>query len=165
MGQSDIAIALCLEDGKARARAEELYLEYKQQLVSALNAIEKMEKIKGNGFVILNAKDEIKDTIIGTVTSILSSSLNYKEGTILIGMAYNQDKIKVSARIVGREKKNLREILEKTVTNFKAKIETDVAIEIGGHMNAAGCLIQKTQEQDFIETLKKDLEIEVLKIS
>jgi len=165
MGQSDIAIALCLEDEKARLRAEELYLEYKQQLVSALGIIEKMDKIKGNGFVILNAKDEIKDTIIGTVTSILSSSVDYAEGTILIGMAYNQDKIKVSARIVGREKRNLKEILEKAVFNFKTKIETDMNIEIGGHMNAAGCQIQKEQELEFIETLKKDLEVEVVKIS
>lgn len=165
LGYSDIAIALCLEDEKAREKAEELYLEYKQQLVSALNTIDKIDKINGNGFVILNAKDEIKDTIIGTVTSILSSSLNYKTGTILIGMAYNQDKIKVSARMVGREKKNLKEILEKAVINFKSKIETDTIIEIGGHMNAAGCLIQKSQEKEFIETLKKDLEIEVIKVN
>jgi RecJ-like exonuclease len=163
-GHSDIAISLCLEDEKSREQAEDLYTEYKQQLISALNSIEKIEKIKGNGFVILNAKDEIKDTIIGTVTSILSSSLNYEEGTILIGMAYNLDKIKVSARIVGREKRNLKEVLEKAVTNFRTKIETDMIIEIGGHMNAAGCLIQKEKEKEFIETLRKDLEIEVVKV-
>lgn len=164
MGHSDIAIALCLEDEKSRSKAEDLYLDYKQQLVSALNTIDKIEKIKGNGFVILNAKDGIKDTIIGTVTSILSSSLNYQEGTVLIGMAYNEDKIKVSARIVGKEKRNLKELLEKAIINFKSKVETDMIIEIGGHMNAAGCLIQKEREQEFIETLKKDLEIETIKI-
>jgi RecJ-like exonuclease len=164
MGSSDIAVSLCLEKERFRERAEELYTEYKQQLVSALNSVEKIEKIKGNGFVIINAKDEIKDTIIGTVTSILSSSLNYEAGTILIGMAYNQDKIKVSARIVGKEKKNLKEILEKSVINFKTKIETDINVEIGGHHAAAGCLIQKEREQEFIDTLRKDLEIEVIKI-
>jgi len=164
LGRSDIAISLCLEDEKAKAQSEDLYMEYKQQLISALNSIEKIDKIKGNGFVIINAKDEIKDSIIGTVTSILSSSLDYEEGTILIGMAYNQDKIKVSARIVGKEKRNLKEVLEKAVMNFKAKIETDMNIEIGGHNAAAGCLIQKEKEQEFIETLKKDLEIEVVKV-
>jgi RecJ-like exonuclease len=165
MGRSDIAISLCLEDEKSRAASEDLYTEYKQQLISALNSMNKIEQIKGNGFVIINAKDEIKDSIIGTVTSILSSSLNYEEGTILIGMAYNQDKIKVSARIVGKEKRNLKEILEKAVLNFKARIETEMNIEIGGHTNAAGCLIQKEKEHEFIETLKKDLEIEVIKIT
>jgi len=164
MGSSDIAVSLCLENEKIKEKAEELYTDYKQQLVSALNSIENMEKIKGNGFVIINAKDEIKDTIIGTVTSILSSSLNYEAGTILIGMAYNKDKIKVSARIVGKEKKNLKEILEKSVMNFKTKIETDINVEIGGHNAAAGCLIQKDKEQEFIDTLRKDLEIEVIKI-
>ena len=104
----------------------------------------------------MNAKDEIKDTIIGTVTSILSSSLDYEEGTILIGMAYNQDKIKVSARIVGREGRNLKQVLEKVAIQFNG--------EVGGHQMAAGCLIKREKEQEFIDALKKDLEIEVVKM-
>ena len=103
----------------------------------------------------MNAKEGIKDTIIGTVVSILSSSLDYEEGTVLIGMAYNQDKIKVSARTVGKGR-NLREILTKTVSCFNA--------EVGGHPNAAGCLIKKEDEIRFIEELRKNLEIEVVKI-
>lgn len=160
LGYSDVALAFCLENPKAKTKAEEIYVKYKQQLVSALRFIEKLEKIKGNGFVIMNAKDEIKDTIIGTVTSILSSGLNYEEGTILIGMAYNQDKIKVSARIAGREGRNLREVLERALQPFKDRCK----IEIGGHQNAAGCLIEKKREKEFIDELRKNLEIEVMKI-
>lgn len=155
LGHSDIAIAYCLENEKAKTQALDIYTKYKQQLVSALKHIEDTEKIKGQGFVIMNAKDQIKDTIIGTVTSILSSNIDYKEGTILIGMAYNQDKIKVSARIVGKGR-NLKEVLEKSVSNFKA--------EVGGHQKAAGCLINKQDESKFIETLKKNLEIEIMKV-
>lgn len=151
MGQSDMALAFCLENQNAKANIEEIYTEYKQQLISALGYIEKLDKVNGNGFVIMNAKDNIKDTIIGTVTSMLSSSLNYKEGTVLIGMAYTQDKIKVSARIVGREGRNLKELLEKVTLKFNG--------EVGGHMKAAGCIIKKESEQEFIESLKKDLEI------
>jgi single-stranded-DNA-specific exonuclease len=156
LGHSDIALSFCLENQKAKTQAEDLYTEYKQQLISALKVVEKLEKIKGNGFVILNAKSDIKDTIIGTVTSILSSSLDYEEGTVLIGMAYNQDKIKVSARIVGKEGRNLKEILEKITVNLKG--------EFGGHQNAAGCTICKEKEQEFIESLKRTLEIEVVKV-
>lgn len=156
LGYSDIAIAFCLGNESAKIKAQDIYVQYKQQLVSALNLVERIDKIKGNGFVILNAKDEIKDTIIGTVTSILSSSLNYEEGTILIGMAYNQDKIKVSARIVGKEGRNLKEVIEKVAIQCEG--------EFGGHQNAAGCMIKKEREQEFIDLLRKNLEIEVIKL-
>ncbi len=163
LGHSDTAIAYCLENSKAKSRALDIYTKYKQELVSGLRVAENMEKIKGKGFVILNAKDQIKDVIVGTICSMLSSSSSYNEGTILIGMAYNKDKIKVSARIVGHEGRNLKEVLEKTITIFKDGNPQTMA-EVGGHHFAAGCLIEKEKELDFIEALKKTLEIEIIKI-
>lgn len=162
LGNSDIALAYCLENEKAKALAQDIYTHYKQELLSSLKTIEKIPKIEGDGFVIMNAKNEVKDAIIGTLCSMLSSSANYKEGTILIGMAYNEDKIKVSARIVGTGR-NLKEVLEKTTTTFKQKYEAEV--EIGGHNKAAGCLIEKEKEKEFIEELRKNLEIEVMKVN
>ena len=163
LGYSDIAISYCLENEKAKKQALDIYTKYKQELVSGLRAAEKMDKIKGKGFVILNAKNQIKDVIIGTICSMLSSSPTYTEGTILIGMAYNEDKIKISARIVGQEGRNLKEVLEKTITTFKDK-NPESSAEVGGHNFAAGCLIEKEKESSFIETLKKELEIEIMKV-
>jgi single-stranded-DNA-specific exonuclease len=163
LGYSDIAISYCLESESAKAQALDIYTKYKQELVSGLRVAEKMDKIKGKGFVILNAKDQIKDAIVGTICSMLSSSPTYDEGTILIGMAYNQDKIKVSARIVGHEGRNLKEVLEKTVTTFKGANPETIA-EVGGHHFAAGCLVEKDKENSFIEILKKELEIEMVKV-
>jgi len=163
LGYSDIAISYCLESESAKKRALDIYTEYKQELVSGLKVAEKMDKIKGKGFVILNAKDRIKDVIVGTICSMLSSSPTYDEGTILIGMAYNKDKIKVSARIVGHEGRNLKEVLEKTVVKFKGNNPETIA-EVGGHHFAAGCLVEKDKEFSFIETLKKELEIEIVKV-
>jgi single-stranded-DNA-specific exonuclease len=162
LGYSDVAISYCLENEKAKAKALDIYTEYKQELVSGLRVAEKMDKVRGKGFVILNAKDQIKDAIVGTICSMLSNSPSYDEGTILIGMAYNEDKIKVSARIVGSEGRNLKEVLEKTVVLFKNDHPETVA-EVGGHHFAAGCLIEKEQEEHFIEALKKELEIEIVK--
>ena len=88
LGYTDIAISYCLENEKAKTQALDIYTKYKQELVSGLRIAEKMDKIKGKGFVILNAKDQIKDAIVGTICSMLSSSPTYNEGTILIGMAY-----------------------------------------------------------------------------
>ncbi len=163
LGYSDVAISYCLENEKAKQKALDIYTKYKQELVSGLRVAEKMDKIKGKGFVILNARDQIKDAIVGTICSMLSSSPTYKEGTILIGMAYNEDKIKVSARVVGHEGRNLKEVLEKTVTTFKNEHPESIA-EVGGHHFAAGCLVEREKEVHFIEALKKNLEIEIVKI-
>ena len=163
LGHSDVAISYCLENEKAKAQALDIYTKYKQELVSGLRVAEKMDMIKGKSFVILNAKDQIKDAIVGTICSMLSSSPTYEEGTILIGMAYNKDKIKVSARIVGHEGRNLKEVLEKTVVTFKGANPETIA-EVGGHHFAAGCLVEKDKESSFIETLKKELEIEIVKV-
>jgi len=163
LGYSDIAISYCLENEKAKIRALDIYTKYKQELVSGLKIAEKMDKIKGDGFIILNAKDKIKDAIVGTICSMLSSSPAYKEGTILIGMAYNEDKIKISARVVGHKGRNLKETLEKAIMIFKNKNPESVA-EVGGHHFAAGCTVEKSKESSFIETLKKELEIEVVKV-
>lgn len=163
LGYSDVAISYCLESESAKREALDIYTKYKQELVSGLRVAEKMDKIKGKGFVILNAKDQIKDAIVGTICSMLSSSPTYSEGTILIGMAYNEDKIKVSARIVGHEGRNLKEVLEKTVTTFKG-VNPETIAEVGGHHFAAGCLVEKDKENSFIETLKKELEVEIVKV-
>ena len=163
LGFSDIAISYCLENEKAKSLAQDIYTKYKQELVSGLRVAEKIKKIKGNGFVIINAKDSIKDAIVGTICSMLSSSMNYEEGTILIGMAYNKDKVKVSARIAGRNGRNLKEVLEKTIINLKLKYP-DITAEVGGHQFAAGCLLEKEKEEEFIQALKQNLEIEIMKI-
>lgn len=156
-GNPDIALRFCLEDSKAKKEAEAIHVQYKQQLLSGIKyAQEKAEKIEGKGYLILNAKDQIKDTIIGTITSILSHSPIYDQETIIIGMAYDKEKIKISARSVGRKGRNLREVLVNSITQFDG--------EVGGHKFAAGATIDRAHEKDFIETLRKNLDLEVVKI-
>ena len=163
LGHSDTAIAYCLGNKKAKIRALEIYTNYKQELVSGLRLAENMEKINGKGFVILNARDKIKDVVVGTICSMISSSATYEEGTILIGMAYNKNKIKISARIVGKRGRNLKDILEKTIISFKNN-HPETEARAGGHQFAAGCFIEKEKEEHFINELKKTLEIEIVKI-
>ncbi len=163
LGYYDVAIPYCLQNEKAKERALEIYTDYKQELVAGLRVAEKMDKIRGKKFVILNAQDKIKDAIIGTICSMLSSSPSYEEGTVLIGMAYNEDKIKVSARIAGHEGRNLKELMEKTIVEFKSDNPDSVA-EVGGHEKAAGCMIEVSKEEIFLEKLKKNLEVEVVRV-
>lgn len=160
MDNSHIALLLCMGNKQARQKAEKIYITYKQNIISALNHMNSNpEKIQGKQYVILNAKDNIQDTIIGTIASILSMSALYKEGTIIITMAYNQDKIKISSRISGRKRttdRNLKEVMD--------EITELIGGESGGHHFAAGCVISKEKEQAFIELVKKKLDIEVVKV-
>ncbi len=156
MDNTDISLGFCLGNRFFREEAERIYVGYKQSLVSALKYFDEGEKYQGKDYVIFNAKDNIKDTIIGTVASIVSHSPIYNEGAILIALAYTGEKIKVSARIAGREGRNVREILNRAVVS--------VGGEVGGHPNAAGCLILREREQEFIDELRKVLDLEMLKV-
>ena len=163
LNHADAAIAYCLENKRAKSIAQDLYTKYKQELITGLKMAETMEQIDGKGFVILNAKDKIKDTIFRTVLGMLSSSSKYDEGTILIGMAYNQDKIQIQTKMIGKEGRSLRELLEKTVINLKSNFE-DAKITVGNHNLEAACIVEREKEESFIKSLKKNLEIEVLKV-
>lgn len=158
LGESHTAIQLCMEIPKAKKRAEAIHIKYKQFILSGLKFIHEAEKIEGEGFVIINAKKEIKDTIIGTVASILANSPLYSEGTIIVAMAHDEDNksVKISARNVGRAGRNVREILSRVITQTGG--------EVGGHEFAAGCLIPIEKEEEFINTLKKSLEIEIVRV-
>ena len=156
LGESGIAIAYALQNKKAKESAEVIYAKYKQSLVNALDSLPKLKKIKDKNYLIINAEDKIKDTIIGTIASIISNSKEYEEGTAIIAMAYNEDKIKVSARMVGKNGKNIREVLNSVIEIIGG--------EVGGHKFAAGCLVEKSKEAEFIKELKKHLEVELVKI-
>jgi len=157
LGESETALQFCMEIQKARKKAEALHIKYKQILMSGLEYASNIsEKIKGKGYIIINTKDNVKDTVIGTITSILSNSLIYEQGTIIIGMAYDKDKIKISSRNVGRSGKNVRIVLSDVISKIGG--------EVGGHEFAAGCIIEKQKEQEFIDNIKKNFEIEKIKI-
>ena len=156
LGESRTAIAFCLQNKKAKAKAENIYAQYRQSIVNALGSLPNLRKIEQKNYIIIHAENKIKDTIIGTIASILSNSRTYEEGKAIIAMAYNENKIKVSARVVGKNGKNIREILNSVIE--------EVGGEVGGHKFAAGCLVEKENEQKFLDMLQKKLEIEMVKI-
>lgn len=159
-GYSSLAIAFLMSSKRAQEKIEEVYTKYRSYIIKALNLVDGMKKTQGENFVIINAKNAIKDTIIGTIVSILSASFLYNPGTIIVGMAYRVDnKIKVSARLVKGSDG------EVNLYHFLRSIVNIVGGEVGGHMNAAGCLISKEKEQEFLELLEKKLIAQEIKIS
>lgn len=157
MGNSEVALGFCLGNKNFKEEAEKIYIHYKQSLISALRHVSETNNIcVGKDYIIINAKDNIQDAIIGTVASIVSHSPIYPEGLVVIALAYFEDKIKVSARLVGNKGRDVRELLN--------KVTISIGGEVGGHPNAAGCLISKEQEEEFIGELKKLLEVELVKV-
>ncbi len=157
LGYSHIALAFCLGSDEAKMKAEEVYNKYKHEIIKSLKWIENHKHIEGENYKIINAKDNISDSIIGTAISIIASSFIYDENTILVGMAYQNDKIKVSARIAGRNSAiNLQRLLDSAISSTGG--------ESGGHARAAGCVIPKEKEDLFIEALIKEIEAEQIRI-
>lgn len=159
-GYSSLAIAFLMGSKRAQEKIEDVYTKYRSNIIKALNLVNGMKKIQGENFVIINAKNAIKDTIIGTITSILSASFLYNPGTIIVGMAYRTDnKIKVSVRVVKGSDG------EVNLYHFLRSVVHIVGGEVGGHISAAGCLISKEKEQEFLELLEKKLMTQEIKIS
>ncbi|MBS3072400.1 DHH family phosphoesterase [Candidatus Pacearchaeota archaeon] len=131
LGESATAISFCLQKRNSKEKVDSIYAKYRQNIVKALNALPILKKIERENYVIINAEDKIKDTMIGTIASIISNSKEYPEGKAIIAMAYNEDKIKVSARMVGKSGRNIRELLNSVIEI--------VGGEVGGHHAAAGC--------------------------
>ena len=63
LDRSHVAFSLCIGNKKARKRAETIYANYKQHLISGLNFISNLKKIEGQNYVIINAKNNIKVVI------------------------------------------------------------------------------------------------------
>lgn len=157
LGHPDVALSFCIGSKKAKQEAEDIYFNYKNNIVEALKFAEenKIAKIEYEKFVIMNYKNMIKDTIVGTITSIIASSFIYPDGKILVGLAYREDgKIKVSTRISGKSngEYNLKELLHKVCANVNLN-----DAESGGHAKAAGCLIPAIEEEHFIKALTEEI--------
>lgn len=155
-GESGVALQFCMEIPKSRKQADSIHAKYKQSLIAGLKFAQSCEKMEGNGYVIINGKDEIKDVMAGTIASILASSRVYEEGSVVVTLANNEDKIKVSARVVGDSGRNVYELL--------TRIVDVVGGEVGGHRNAAGCNILIEKEEEFISLLRENLEVELVRV-
>jgi len=151
LGKPNIGIAACLGKKGIEEKLLHVIREYRKAIVTYLEwvreAINKEENIrKGDGYIIINAKDKIIPSMIGTIMSILSNDTN-KE-MIFIGMARDKEHIKVSMR------SSFKGIdLKKIIDNVIEKIGG----VSGGHLSAAGALIPIAKENIFIAELEKEL--------
>jgi single-stranded-DNA-specific exonuclease len=157
MNKASVGIGACLGDEKTKKRAISGLQDYKREIVNAIKWYEKSkgtsDVIQKEGFIIMNAKDNILPTIVGTLASIVSRFNDIQDGTYILSIADLLDgTLKASIRVAGiNQKVDLHEII-KTITD---KIE---GCEAGGHMHAAGALIPAEKEQEFLTIATEILE-------
>ncbi len=155
LGKASLGIGACLGDKLIKRRAIGNLKDYKRQIVNAIRWYEKNTDkiIKGNGFMIINAEDNVLSSIIGTLASIISRSGDIKDGTYILSIAdMLNGKTKASLRISGQEKNvNLFSVIKEIADSVKDA-------EAGGHMFAAGAVLPTTKEQEFIRNAKEILE-------
>ncbi|MBN2458587.1 DHH family phosphoesterase [Candidatus Woesearchaeota archaeon] len=150
MGKASIGIGACLGDQKMKRKAIKSLVDYRRELVSALRWFDANKNAKDitidKGFMIINAKYSILPTMIGTVASIISRSNEIKEGTIVMAMArLEQKQTKISFRMAGRDRDGCPDLRA-----VAAKVAGHVNGQSGGHVNAAGAIIDTSREEESI---------------
>jgi len=150
LGDPQIGIDICLGKKDALEKVRELVKKYKRNIGKYLSWLKNHPEIiiHGNKAVYILAENKIHENFIGTIVSISARSM-FTEG-IVIGMADSEDGVKVSGRSMAV---NINEVL------------TEAAGEVdgvsGGHCEAAGAVIPKGSEDNFIkaceEAIKKHL--------
>ena len=153
LNKPSIGIGALLNDENSKQKAVEVMTQYKIELIKGLNWIQDQRKlnnlIENENFIIINAENNIRETIIGTVSSILSKSNVFPEGTIILSLSHTiEGNTKVSARICGYKQHNIN---LKEVISIICK---DIKAELGGHEMAAGCSFSQDQEELFINNAK-----------
>lgn len=154
-------IALCLHEDIQKDKILDILFNYELEIINCLNWFyshyqDKEVVISGDGFLIVKAEEHIRDTLIGTVNTIIAMSGIGKPGTLLLFMAHTiEGNSKISLRMSQyNEEVNLKELLANLLEGFKSSL--------GGHSFAAGALIPQEQEEAFILKAKEVLSKAIL---
>jgi len=156
--KSSIGIGACLNSHFMKKRAMNALTEYKRTIVFALNWFEDNKNNKEfvtakKNYTILNAQENIPATMIGTISSIITKGNGFGRGHYLLALAQNNDlTTKVSLRMTGHDEsadlnRLIGQILLKTGHG-----------EGGGHLHAAGAIIDTEKEDEFLDAAREVLD-------
>ncbi len=149
--KASIGIGACLNSESMKKRAMDVLAEYKRTIVFSLNWYADNKNnpefvTSRKNYTIINAQEHIPATMIGTISSIITKGNGFSKGHYLLAMAQNNDlSTKVSLRMAGYDEDA---DLNKVIGRILAKISHG---EGGGHMHAAGAIIDTEKEQEFLE--------------
>lgn len=157
LGRASLGIGACLGDRKIKQQAIKSLGDYKKEIVNALKWFNESKLgddiFWGSRFVIINAKNNVMPTMIGTLASILSKSNAMSGNLFILSMAQALDsntKISLRTTANGDIALNLKNIIGEIIDGIGDA-------EAGGHQNAAGAVIPTEKEGIFIESAKEVL--------
>ena len=157
LGRASYGIGACLGDKKIKQQAIRSLADYKKEIVHALNWYNENKFSDdiywGSRYVIINAKEKVMSTMIGTLASILSKSNVMMNNTFILSMARAQEgstKISLRTTLNGNGALDLRKVIEEMISQIGNS-------ESGGHQNAAGAVIPTDKETHFLEMAKEVL--------
>ena len=150
MEEPSLGVAICMGDrAAALERANTMLVEYRRTITKCLNWLnEKPSRIQElNSIYVVRGENFIHENLIGTVSSILSTSLPTHEKPIIAYSAVSgEGLIKVSGRaldILADRGLNLGEILRIAAEKYSGKG--------GGHDVAAGAQVPMESMKSFVE--------------
>ncbi len=147
MGKPSVGIASVLGDEKYKDQALDILLEYKKEILKALENIENVKKIVYKDILIFYFEKNLRPTLTSPVASILSFRIKDKR---IIGVAADEDgTIKISIRLVNKNDSDLGKAVEKAALK--------VGGVGGGHDIAAGASIPKEKLEEFLKELYLEL--------
>jgi RecJ-like exonuclease len=159
MGRSSYGIGACLDDPESKSKAIKTLNDYKREIVKAMEWFEKNKKsenvISEKGYLIINAKNFVRPSIIGTMASIISKSSEMEDGRLILSMAQNLDgNTKVSLRLAGSREREMD--LNSVVSKIVERLGAGAA---GGHSMASGAIIPSEKEEEFIVNARSVLQM------
>jgi single-stranded-DNA-specific exonuclease len=147
LGLYSIADGVMLNVKEYKNQVKEVLKKYREEIMKALKWVEENrnnpEKIvEDENKLIINAENNIKDTLIGTVSSILMNQYNKN---LVIGISKDTktgDEYKISIRT----KENKVQEIIKDLSSYG---------EFGGHLKAGGGRVKQTKITSFLNKIKK----------
>ena len=146
-GECEIGLKVCLGDrGEAFRRARNLLMNHRKNILEGLKLVDEIGITELEHIQYFHAGNEILDTVVGIVAGMCFSKANLNKP--IIAFAYTDDGVKVSARATQR-------LVERGVNLAKAiRIAAEkVGGSGGGHDIAAGALIPRGTEDEFLKIL------------
>jgi len=147
----EIGIRLCLNDLTVIDESKDILSEYKKLISEGISWIRENKKSmqKTDFATYIFCEDKIPSTLVGTITSIFLNSNIVDTTKPVFGFAEDDGKVKISARVSKDININLRYVILNATKQMHA--------EGGGHQRAAGALINKGKEKEFVEIVDKTI--------
>ncbi|MFW6305447.1 MAG: DHHA1 domain-containing protein, partial [Candidatus Saliniplasma sp.] len=152
--KGDVGLQVCLGDrGEYLKKAEQLLKGHQKVLVECMNYVESAGGVKERDLIqYFHGKDEIPDTVLGTVAGMILGSGDVDRELVMIAFANSSERegLKVSSR-------GTKRLVDRglDLSEIMSIVSDEFGGEGGGHDIAAGAYIPQGVEEDFLDRVEK----------